>query len=404
MTIVHIGYKYGMNNTGGAAIAATRLHKALLVHGIESHYVCVWQCEDGENVHVLPSINSVARQLYFLMTRSLRGLWKFTHWRQSIPLNIIPLFGLEKLLNEIKPDIVHVHWINADVMGFEQLAKIKYKVVINLHDLFMINLMEPHPGADQRYVNGMTRENSSHLERWLFKRKLRLVRTLNPVFICPSKWVCDCAKKSIIGKSCRAYSIPNIFDSAFRYSSEGRSYHENFIILFGAYGGRKNSYKGFVDLEKALSMLPEKIKEKSELWIFGEEAQDCKTAGVKTHFFGNVSSPFDLAALYNQADVFAFPSVQETQGMTKIEAMLCGLPVIAFDRTACAEGIENGVTGCVVDAGDVKAFAGSLIKQYKMASSCCSTAMHGQIAQRAKALFGEDEILSRILDVYGTII
>ena len=102
MTVVHIGYKYGQNNTGGAAIAATRLHKTLLARGIESHYVCVWQCEDGKNVHVLPRIDSFARQLYFFVTRGLRGFWKFTRWRKSIPLNIIPLFGLEKLLNTIK--------------------------------------------------------------------------------------------------------------------------------------------------------------------------------------------------------------------------------------------------------------------------------------------------------------
>lgn len=405
MRVVHIGYKYGLNNTGGAAIAATRLHKTLLRHGVESHYVCVWQCEEGKNVHVLPRTNSIVRRLYFFATRCLRGFFKFTHWRKSIPLNIVPMFGLEKLLDKIRPDVVHVHWINADVVSFKQLANIKCKVVVNLHDLFMINIMEPHPGSDKRYVYGLTRENSSLFERWLFNRKLQLMQKLSPVFIGPSKWVCDCAKKSIIGKGCQGYAIPNIIDAAFRCRPELKAHNDKFIILFGAYGGRKNLFKGFSDLERALSMLPERIKDNSELWIFGEEAHDCKTSGVKTQFVGNVSSRSDLVALYNQADVFAFPSVQETQGMTKIEAMLCGLPVIAFDRTACAEGIVNSVSGWVVDDGDVKAFADSLIKQYEMASSCFSAEpICMEIAQRAKAMFGEDEVFSQILKVYRMVV
>ena len=404
MIVVHIGYKYGQNNTGGAAIAATRLHKMLLACGIESHYVCIWQCEDGENVHVLPRIGSVARRLYFFATRSLRGFWKFTHWRRSIPMNIIPLFGLEKLLNQIRPDIVHVHWINADVMSFEQLAKIRCKVVLNLHDLFMINAIDAYPGSDQRYINGLTRENSSFIERWLFGRKFRLVHKIKPVFVGPSKWVCDCVKKSFIGKSCRAYAIPNIIDLAYRYSPEARLPHDKFIVLFGAYGGRRNPSKGFIDLEKALSLLPDGIKEKFELWVFGEEAQDCEIGGVNAKFLGNVSSTPDLARLYNTADVFAFPSVQETQGMTKIEAMMCGLPVVAFDRTACAEGIEDGVSGWVVKDANIKGFAESLTKQFEIATSCLDKdEIHRLVAQRSKELVSAVAIQESMLRVYRTL-
>lgn len=51
MKIVHIRFQYRLNNTGGAVIAATRLHLALFKAGVESHYVCVHQLEDGQNIH-----------------------------------------------------------------------------------------------------------------------------------------------------------------------------------------------------------------------------------------------------------------------------------------------------------------------------------------------------------------
>lgn len=404
MTVVHIGYKYGENNTGGAAIAATRLHKTLLSYGIESHYVCVWQCEDGKNVHVLPKNRSLVRKLYFLLTRLLRGMWKFTSWRQSVPLNVIPMFGLEGVLDSIKPDVVHVHWINADVMSFRQLSRLKYRTIINLHDLYMINIMKPHPEKDRRYIEGVASNNSTRLERWLFTRKMRAIRAICPTFIGPSKWVCECARQSIIGRTFCVYQIANIISRLYYYRPNLRTRHSKFRILFGAYSGRRNPAKGFRELEEALGLLPTYIKRQWELLVFGEMAQDGETGGVQTHFLGNLSSPENLMLIYHTADVYAFPSVAETLGMTKIEAMLCGLPVIAFDRTACAEGIEDGVSGWIVKDGDIKAFAERLVRQYEIFISTQSPdEIHRPVAQRAKASFDAALLLNKTIDVYQTL-
>ena len=232
-----------------------------------------------------------------------------------------------------------------------------------------------------------------------------MIKRLNPRFIGPSKWVVEACAKSINGNGYPAYAISNIIDPVFKYIPELRKSHDKFVILFGAFGGRKNSYKGWPDLEAALALLPEEIKKNCEVHIFGESSSDTEVHGIPLKFLGPITDPIKMREIYHQADVFAFPSVQETQGMTKIEAMLCGLPVIAFDRTACAEGIVNSVSGWVVDDGDVKAFADSLIKQYEMASSCFSAEpICMEIAQRAKAMFGEDEVFSQILKVYRMVV
>ena len=247
--------------------------------------------------------------------------------------------------------------------------------------------------------------NTDWLNLWLWKRKGRMIKRLNPVFIGPSKWVVEACAKSINGKGYSGYAISNIIDSVFKYIPELRKSHDKFVILFGAFGGRKNSYKGWPDLEAALALLSEEMKKNCEVHIFGESSSDTEVHGIPLKFLGPISDPIKMREIYHQADVFAFPSVQETQGMTKVEAMLCGLPVIAFDRTACAEGIVNSVSGWVVDDGDVKAFADSLIKQYEMASSCFSAEpICMEIAQRAKAMFGEDEVFSQILKVYRTVV
>ncbi len=394
MRVVHIGFQYGLCNTGGAAIASTRLHLALLKAGVASHYVCVYQREDGTNVHVLPK-RGVARMVYFLLTKFTRCLWKFTPYRRSICLNIVPMFGLERLLAKINPDVVHVQWINADVCSFEQLSKLPYKIVLNLHDLFLL-LPGVGPDGDERYRKGLTCMNSTWLERWMFKRRLRLVEMKKPIFVGPSEWVCEMCRQSVVGNGSLTFTIPNIIDSRFQFDSLKRKRHEKMVMLFGAFGGRGNRYKGWSDCEKALRLLPEVVKHGSELRIFGEMADTFDIDGLVVSFLGEVPDPGQLVDVYNDADLFLFPSVQETQGMTKMEAMLCGLPVIAFDRTACAEGIIHCQTGWVADDGDIEAFAKGIEYYYDL---FCNFKIPHQVVAETNQRYSDGQI-ERILGVY----
>lgn len=409
-TVVHIGYLYGLNNTGGAAIAATRLHLALLANGVDSHYVCVRKREDGHQVHELPQ--GLARRLFLASAKLLRGVWKLSPFRRSVSLNLVPLFGLERLLAKLRPDVVHVHWLNADVMSFEQLGRLRkafpnVRIVVNLHDFFMINAVEAYPGADRRYLDGFLKDNSTWLERWLFARKRRAIQVLDAsvpggydrplAFIGPSEWVADCCRRSIIGKGIPAYAIPNLISSCFVYDASLRREHPKFVVLFGAFGGRKNWSKGFDDLARALALLPQTVKEDMELRIFGEEAEPCETEGVPTRFLGDVSSPAKLVSIYHEADVFSFPSIQETQGMTKVEAMLCGLPVVAFKRTACAEGIVPQETGSVAES--IADFAKRLTFWYAKRKD--GAIDHSQIAAKARQANAEESILRKIKAAYS---
>ena len=399
MTVAHIAFRYGLCNTGGAAIAATRLHRALLLHGVNSHYVCVRQYESGVNVHVLPQ--GWRRVLFLMLTKITRCVWKFTPYRRSICLNLIPLFGLEKTLKKINPDIVHVQWINNDVCSLEQLARLPYKMVFNLHDLYLVLPMGAYPDGDCRYMEGLDRENSSWLERSVCRRKGRLIQKKARAFIGPSEWVCKVSGQSQIGKGVPSYSVPNIISEQFYEDLPARERNKKMIILFGAYGGRRNGSKGFSDLESAFALLPEEQKGKCELRIFGEEAEPCETAGVKTTFLGNVTDADSLRAIYCSADVFAFPSRQETQGMTKVEAMLCGVPVIAFDRTACAEGIELGLSGWIVH--DVKGFAEALIDAIQKFSTGELDANRQKVADSACRRFNSAIARGRVIKVYETM-
>lgn len=404
MKVIHIGFKYGVNNTGGAAIASTRLHKALLEAGVESHYVCVWQCEDGENVHALPT--GWRRRLYFVLTKLMRCIWRFTAYRKSIPINIVPMWGLERLIRKINPDVVHVQWINADVVSFEQLGNLRTvvnpscKIIFNLHDFNILLPYGGHPN-DGRYSEGFGRANSTRMERWLFGRKKAMIDKINPVFIGPSKYVAETCLKSIIGRGHEVSAISNIIDPTFDFHAEMYAPHGKFSILFGCYGGRGSGVKGWKDFVAALNLLPHEVARAVEVRVFGENGSDDVVNGIRVKVMGIVTSPAELLALYHQSDILAFPSVQETQGMTKCEALCCGMPVIAFDRTACAEGIEHKKTGWVADDGNARQFADGIAWWFDLWRAGKLREMRPVISNEAHSRFGAIESVGQIKAVYG---
>jgi glycosyltransferase involved in cell wall biosynthesis len=65
-----------------------------------------------------------------------------------------------------------------------------------------------------------------------------------------------------------------------------------------------------------------------------------------------------LAALYTSAEAFAFPSLMEGFGLPVLEAMNCGVPVVASNASAIPEVV--GDAGVLADARDPEAFANAL--------------------------------------------
>jgi len=68
----------------------------------------------------------------------------------------------------------------------------------------------------------------------------------------------------------------------------------------------------------------------------------------------------DMAGFLQSLDVFAMPSRREGFGMAVLEAMSCGLPVVASDAGGLKEIVQDGVNGRLVPAGDEKALADAL--------------------------------------------
>ena len=78
-------------------------------------------------------------------------------------------------------------------------------------------------------------------------------------------------------------------------------------------------------------------------------------------FLGNVKEDM-LPAVYNCADVFALPSIQEGQGIVLLEAQASAKPVVAFDVGGVNEALLNVETGLLVKRGSTDKFADAIMK------------------------------------------
>src|SRR6266700_7631603 len=68
----------------------------------------------------------------------------------------------------------------------------------------------------------------------------------------------------------------------------------------------------------------------------------------------------DLVALYSLVDVFGIPSEADLQSITTMEAMACGLPVVAADAYALPELVHHGENGFLFQPGNSVELAGYL--------------------------------------------
>lgn len=127
------------------------------------------------------------------------------------------------------------------------------------------------------------------------------------------------------------------------------------------------SGKGWDVLLKACALLPDR-----DFRILlvgggpdtGRAKELAKQLGLESQVeFAGEQPQAALPGFLNQMDVFVFPTtLAESLGLVAVEAMACGIPVVASDNAAPADYVEEGVNGYKFPVGDSEALAQALIK------------------------------------------
>ncbi|MEA3203014.1 MAG: hypothetical protein QOI63_680 [Thermoplasmata archaeon] len=189
--------------------------------------------------------------------------------------------------------------------------------------------------------------------------------------------------------------LPNGIDPQ-RFRPDGPAIGDGGHLLFV---GRLVPYKGVEVLLHALA----KLRPAPPLHVVGDgplraslEALAARL-GVQVRFLGHVADA-DLPALYRGARLTVLPSVtgQEAFGISLIESMACGTPVVASDLPGVADVARVG--GLVAPPGDADALAAQLRRALEGALE-----RGPKLARRVHAGYSWDVVADRLLEVYAEV-
>lgn len=264
-------------------------------------------------------------------------------------------------LNEIKPDVVHLHnihgyYINVQML-FDWLAeRNNVQVRWTLHDCWAFtghcahfsfaNCYKWREGTCDRscpelasYPRTQARASCS----WNYEHKKKTFTQLSSErmkLITPSHWLETLVKESFLAKYPVEVRNNTIDRSIFRPSrSNFREYYgigERFMILGVASPWSERKGLGdFIQLAKGLD------SSQYSIVLVGLSKRQINNLSANIIGLERTDSQQELAGIYSTADVLFNPTREDNYPTVNLEAEACGTPVITYDTGGCSETIRR---------------------------------------------------------------
>jgi len=319
-----------------------------------------------------------------LPTRLLRTSNPIIHSPAMLPS------GRVQALNASTADVLHLHWVQGEMLSIADIGRLKKPVVWTLHDMWAFCGAE-HYTEEFRWREGYLKanrpayESGLDLNRWAWARKRK--HWQRPMHIVtPSRWLAQCVRESALMRDWPVAVVPNCLDTERWQPLEKRLARQLLglpsdvpLLLYGAMGGGNDPRKGFDLLLQALAHL-RAVVPGLHLVVFGQLApRHPPDLGFPIHYTGHLHDDLTLRALYSAADALVVPSRQDNLPNTGVEALACGTPVVAFDVCGLPDIVQHESTGYLARPFDSEDLANGI--RWVLADS----QRHQQLCQQARA-------------------
>ncbi|PZV15276.1 MAG: glycosyl transferase [Pseudanabaena sp.] len=361
---------------GGAARSAYRLHQgfqSLQDLHVESQILV--QTKLSDDFRVLSGRNKLSNGIPKLrLTLDQLPLYSYPKRDRTIFSPQWLPNSLDSLIREAAPEIINLHWICHGFIPIKTLRQFKQPLVWTLHDMWAFTGGCHYSYDCDRYQHscGICPQLHSHreydLSRQIWQQKSKYWQNLDLRIVTPSNWLAKCAASSTLFKDLEIKVIPNGLDIEI-YKPINRQLARQILnlplnsklILFGAIDATGDRRKGLHLLQPALQKLQRSLditEIPTEILIMGaSRPKSPLDFGLATHYLGKLNDDVTLALVYSAVDVFVAPSLQDNLANTVLEAIACGLPVVAFDIGGMSDMITHQQNGYLAKPFDTDEFA-----------------------------------------------
>lgn len=285
-----------------------------------------------------------------------------SYWRKILGF----LFATENFLSsdwildtpEYKnADIVHCHNIHGRYFNLRTLEKMAHEkpVVWTLHDEWAIT---PHCAYT---LEGTTLKNGLYIcptigtpPRLLWdnsdalgKDRIALYKRIQLSVVTPSLWLKKRVEQTAL-KNQTIHHIHNGIDTQAFIQTDCKEARKKLqlpldkkIILFLATAGKANTWKGWVYTEAVMKH----YSNREDVLFLNVGNLQPEQPEPHVEYRSHVHDPHELALYYSAADVLLFTSIAENFPLVILEAMSCGLPIVAFDVGGVREVLEHTKDG-----------------------------------------------------------
>jgi glycosyltransferase involved in cell wall biosynthesis len=304
-------------------------------------------------------------------------------------------------------DVLHANFFMSGLAAMRVRRSTGIPFVITMHALGLVRRM--YQGRDDGFPAARTAIETE------------LVRTADRVIAeCPQD------REDLIGMygapSARIATVPCGFDPNElapcdrAHARRALSLPENEFIVLQL--GRLVPRKGVDNVIRAMAPLVHEHRVRARLLIVGGESEEpseastpeigrlraiAEAAGVaaQVHFVGRRDRDA-LSRFYSAADAFVTTPWYEPFGITPLEAMACGTPVVGAAVGGIKSTVVDGVTGFLVPPRDPQALARKLavLAQNPMLARALG---RGGI-RRARSLYTWERVTERLLRVYVDVV
>ena len=194
----------------------------------------------------------------------------------------------------------------------------------------------------------------------------------------------------------RTYTLRNGVDTGFfkRSSSQTNANSSDSLALLSV--GNLVELKGHHLVIEALAQLPDSVK----LTVVGSGPEDAVLRQLareleleeRVSFVSNVLQ-HELVEIYSHSDLMVLASSREGWANVILEALACGVPVVATNVGGAKEAITDSVAGLVIDERSATAIA-------KAIEEVCQKGFSPEAASDYAQGYGWDEVVTKQVELY----